>query len=146
MFFVGSNDETADNQLCQLFRIADGRYQLKVRVPDCLRDTKAWEYLVVDGITFQHDRASLDEALPANIAPTWRLYWDGRHCRAFFSFGHVPARQVTLDAQYGVVGIDFNVDHPVVTETDAFGNLLREDAISGHREPMLSDALLAAVP
>ncbi|KAA1004090.1 hypothetical protein FVF58_33715 [Paraburkholderia panacisoli] len=55
------------------------------------------------------------------------------------SFDHAPARRVTLDAQYGVVGIDSNADHLAVTETDPSGNvrrtqrfaLLREDATSG---------------
>ncbi|CAG9262363.1 hypothetical protein PCAR4_570021 [Paraburkholderia caribensis] len=51
------------------------------------------------------------------------------------------------------MGLDFNVDHLAVTETDPFGNLprtrrfrlLREDAMSGQREAVLSDALWAAV-
>jgi IS605 OrfB family transposase len=38
VYFVGSKDETAGNQLCQLRQTADGHYQLKVRVPDCLRN------------------------------------------------------------------------------------------------------------
>jgi IS605 OrfB family transposase len=60
---------------------------------------------------------------------------------------------VTLDVQYGAVGIDFNVDHLAATETDPSGNListrrfalLREDATSGRREAVLSDALEEAV-
>jgi len=53
----------------------------------------------------------------------------------------------------GVLGLDFNVDHLAVTETDAFGNLLRtkrfgllrEQAASRQRNAALSDALTAAV-
>ncbi|MFM0347827.1 hypothetical protein [Paraburkholderia sp. RL17-347-BIC-D] len=150
---VGSKDETTGNQLCQLRQTADGHYQLKVRVPDCLRHRGERKHLVISGVTFNHDRAALDEALAANTALSWRLHWDGRHWRAFVSFNHARARRVTLGAQYGVVGIDFNVDHLAVTETDPSGNLrrtqrfalLREDATSGQREAALSDALKKAV-
>lgn len=153
VFFVGSKDETTGNQLCQLRRTRDNRYQLKVRVPDCLRKKGERKYLIINDVTFNHDRAALDEALDANIALTWRLHWDGKHWRAFVSFDHVAARKVTLDVQHGAVGLDFNVDHLAVTGTDPFGNLmrtkrftlLREDAMSGQREAVLSDALSAAL-
>ncbi|CAG9222041.1 hypothetical protein BCAR13_440120 [Paraburkholderia caribensis] len=122
-------------------------------MPDCLRKKCERKYLIVCDVTFNHDRVALNEALDANIALTWRLHWDGRHWRAFVSFDHAPARRVTLDVQHGAVGLDFNVDHLAVTETDPFGNLLRtkrfcllrEDATSGQREAVLSDALSAAV-
>jgi hypothetical protein len=38
VYFVGSKDEASGNQLCQLRQTADDHYQLKVRVPDCLRN------------------------------------------------------------------------------------------------------------
>jgi hypothetical protein len=153
VYFVGSKDETAGNLLCQLRQTADAHYQLKVRVSDCLRSKGDRKYLVINGVTFNHDRAALDEALAAKTALSWRLHWDGRYWRAFVSFNHAPAHRVTLDAQYGVVGIDFNADHLAVTETDPSGNLrrtqrfalLREDATSGQREAVLSDALRKAV-
>ncbi|KAA1004041.1 hypothetical protein FVF58_33405 [Paraburkholderia panacisoli] len=68
IFFVGSKDETAGNLLCQLRQTADGHYQLKIRVPDCLRNRGERKYLVINGVTFNHDRAALDEALAANTA------------------------------------------------------------------------------
>ena len=153
IFFVGSKDETAGNQLCQLRKLDDDHYQLRIRVPDCLRKNGERKCIVISDVTFNHDRVALNEALEANIALTWRLHWDGRHWRAFVSFDHAPARRVTLNAQHGAVGLDFNVDHLAVTETDLFGNLLRtkrfrllrEDATAGQREAVLSDALSAAV-
>jgi IS605 OrfB family transposase len=151
--FVGSKDEKSGNQLCRLRQTADGHYQLKLRVPDCLRNRGERKYLVINGVTFNHDRAALDGALRTNTALSWRLHWDGCHWRPFVSFDHAPARRVTLGTQYGVVGIDFNVDHLAVTETDPSGNListrrfalLREDVTSGQREAVLSDALKKAV-
>lgn len=38
---------------------------------------------------------------------------------------HQPAEKTTLDVVYSAFGIDFNVDHVAVTETEPFGNLLR---------------------
>ncbi|WP_144141145.1 hypothetical protein [Paraburkholderia sp. BCC1884] len=46
VFFVGSKDETAGNQLCQLHKPDDDHYQLKVRVPDCPHNKGERNYLV----------------------------------------------------------------------------------------------------
>lgn len=153
IFFVGSKDETGGNQLCQLRKSGDARYSLKIRVPDRLLGPGDETYLVIDEITFDYDRKALDAALEAATALTWRLHRDERGWRAFVSFDHPPAARVTHDTSYGTVGLDFNVDHLAVTETDAFGNLLRtkrlallrECATSGQRNAVLSDALTAAV-
>ncbi|WP_172170987.1 hypothetical protein [Paraburkholderia elongata] len=67
----------------------------------------------------------LDAALKAGAILSRRLYRDERGWRAFVSFDHRPAEVSTPDAKYGVIGVDFNADHRAVTETDAFGNLLR---------------------
>ncbi|MGB8423432.1 transposase [Paraburkholderia sp.] len=153
VFFVGSKDETGGNQLCQLQKASGDTYALKIRVPDRLLSPGDDKYLVVDSVTFGYDREALDAALKAGTALSWRLRRDERGWRAFVSFNHQPAQKITLDVAHGAVGIDFNVDHLVVTETDTFGNLLRtrrfpllrEDASSGQRNAVLSDALKEAV-
>ncbi|WP_100216069.1 IS200/IS605 family element transposase accessory protein TnpB [Paraburkholderia hospita] len=153
IFFVGSKDETAGNQLCQLRRNADGTYSLKIRIPDRLRLPDDGKSLVIDDVTFNDDRAALEAALDAGTALSWRLHRDKRGWRAFVSFDHRAAPKTTLDVAYGAIGIDFNVDHLAVTETDAFGNLLRtgrlpllrEEAGSGQRNGVLSDVLTKAV-
>jgi hypothetical protein len=48
IFFVGSKDETAGNQLCQLHRAAHGLYTLKIRVPDRLLAAGDAKYLAID--------------------------------------------------------------------------------------------------
>jgi hypothetical protein len=153
LFFVGSKDETAGNQLCQLQRAVSGGYALKVRVPDRLLSSGDDMYLIVSDVRFGYDREALDAALDAGTALSWRLHRDERGWRAFVSFNHQLADKTTLDVAHGAIGIDFNVDHLAVTETDLFGNmlntqrfeLLREDASSGQRNAALSDALTAAV-
>jgi hypothetical protein len=124
IFFVGSTDETAGNQLCQLHGNADRMYSLKIRIPDRLRLPDDRASLVIDQVTFDYDRAALEAALNAGTALGWRLHRDERGWHAFLSFDHKPAPKTTLDLMCGAVGDDFNVDHLAVTETDAFGNLL----------------------
>ncbi|WP_246217279.1 transposase [Paraburkholderia panacisoli] len=153
VFFVGSKDETAGNQLRRLHGAADGTYTLKIRVPDRLISPGGDRYLLVGNVTFGYDREALDAALEANVTLSWRLHRDERGWRAFVSFNHEPAERTKLDAAHGAVGIDFNADHLAVTETDPLGNLLRtrrfpllrEDAGTGQRNAVLSDALTAAV-
>ncbi|MGB8416417.1 transposase [Paraburkholderia sp.] len=153
VYFVGSKDETAGNLTCQLHVATDDTYELKVRVPNQLLLPGDNKYLVVRDVTFGYDREALDAALKANTALTWRLHRDKRGWRAFVSFKHRPAEKSSLDVAHGAIGIDFNVDHLAVTETGPFGNLLRtrrfrllrEDASSGRRNAVLSDALKKAV-
>ena len=153
IFFVGSKDETAGNQLCQLRKASGDTYALEIRVPDRLLSPGDGKYLIIRTVTFGYDREALDAALKAGTALSWWLLRDERGWRAFVSFNHQRAESATLDAAHGAIGIDFNVDHLAVTETDPFGNLLRtrgfpllrEDASSRQRNAVLSDALTAAV-
>ncbi len=153
VFFVGSKDETAGNQLCQLRKTGERTYSLQIRIPDRLLKSGDDKYLVIDNVAFAYDHEALDAALETGTALSWRLHRDERGWRAFVSFNHQPAELVTLDTEYGAIGVDFNVDHLAVTETDASGNLLqtrllpllRENARSGQRNAVLSDALTAAV-
>ncbi|WP_232072279.1 transposase [Paraburkholderia pallida] len=153
VFFVGSKDETAGNQLCQLSKTGDGTYALKIRAPDRLPASGDGKYFVIDNVAFAYDHEALDVALEAGTALSRRLHRDERGWRAFVSFNHKPAERVTLDTEYGAIGVDFNVDHLAVTETDPFGNLLRtkrlpllrEHASSGQRGAVLSDALTEVV-
>ena len=39
---------------------------------------------------------------------------------------HPPAERTTLAVQHGVLGVDFNVDHLALAETDLYGNMLRK--------------------
>ena len=71
---------------------------------------------------------------------------------------HPAAERTTLSVQDGAIGVYFNVDHLVVTETDLYGNmlltlrlrlrlrlrlpLLREDATSWQHEDHLCSQLM----
>ena len=107
MFFLGSKDETTGNQLAQLRRTDGDGYSLTLRVPEGLRASGDGKYLIVRNLTFCYDRQALDAALDAGIALSWRFHRDERGWRAIVAFEHTPAERVTLDAQFGVIGIDF---------------------------------------
>ncbi|MGN5478188.1 IS200/IS605 family accessory protein TnpB-related protein [Cupriavidus basilensis] len=153
VFFLGSKGETAGNQLCQLLPAENGQFRLKIRLPDCMLADGEPKYLVIDDVDFAYDRPAIERALAENVALSWRLHRDERGWRVFVAFNHPAAEPTTLSVQHGAVGVDFNVDHLAVTETDLYGNmlrtlrlpLLREDATSGLREAVLSDALSHAV-
>ena len=100
---MGSKDETAGNQLCQLQRAADGTYALKIRVPDRLVSPGSDRYLVIAGVSFDYGGEALKAALDANTALTRRLHRDSRGWRAFVSFNHPPTKTLTLDAAHGRV-------------------------------------------
>ncbi|WP_050454204.1 hypothetical protein [Candidatus Burkholderia verschuerenii] len=153
MFFVGSRDESAGNQLCQLECADDGHDRLEIRVSDRLRSEADEMYLVVAHVAFDFDTVALDAALDAGTALSWRLHRDERCWCAFVSINHQPAPSTTLKAQFGTISDDFNVGRLVATETDAFGNLLRtrrlpplrEVAPSDQRHAALSDTLSVVV-
>ena len=153
VFFLGSKGETAGNQLCQLLPAGNGQFRLKIRLPDCLLGDGEDKYLLIDDVDFAYDRVAIERALAENVALSWRLHRDERGWRAFVAFSHPAAERSTLAVEHGAIGVDFNVDHLAVTETDLYGNmlrtlrlpLLREDATSGQREAVLSDALSRVV-
>jgi hypothetical protein len=58
------------------------------------------------------------------VALSWRLHRDERGWRAIVAFKHKPAARVTLDVQFGAIGVDFNLDPSRSHRTDPFGNLL----------------------
>ncbi len=153
VFFLGSKGETAGNQLCQLLPAENGQFRLKIRLPDRMLADGEGKYLVIDNVDFTYDRPAIERALAENVALSWRLHRDERGWRAFVAFNHPEAERTTLAVQHGAVGVDFNVDHLAVTETDLYGNmlrtlrlpLLRKNATSGQREAVLFDALSAVV-
>ncbi|MFP3555514.1 hypothetical protein SB861_33095 [Paraburkholderia sp. SIMBA_049] len=107
VFFVGSKDETAGNQLCQLRKTGDGTYALKIRISDRLLASDDEKYLVIDNLAFVYDHEALDVALEAGTVLSWRLHRDERGWRAFVSFNRQPAERVTLDTEHGAIGVDF---------------------------------------
>lgn len=107
VFLVGSKDETRGNGLCQLHPNGNGKFYLKIRLPDDLIAIGESPYLIIENVDFAYDKPAIEQALANKIALTWRIHRNERGWRAFLSFDHTAAERITLDAQHGSIGLDF---------------------------------------
>ena len=124
-FVLGSKDETSGCQLCVATVQDDGKLTLRLRLPDALAERHG-KYLVLKGIHFNHGHAQVLAALQSDEgqAISYRFKRDRKGWRVFASVKHQPVPVVT-DRRLGAIGVDVNVDHLAVSETDYSGNWLR---------------------
>ena len=123
-FVMGSRDEKSGCQLCVATVRDDGKLDLRLRLPDALAGCHG-KYLVVEGIHFNHGHAQVLAALEGGgQAVSYRFKRDRKGWRVFASVQHQPVAVVT-ERRLGAIGVDINVDHLAVSETDCSGNWLR---------------------
>ena len=123
-FVLGSKDETAGCQLSVASVRDDGKLDLRLRLPDALRERHG-KYLVMEGIHFNHGHAQVLAALQVEPrALSYRFKRDRKGWRVFVSLRH-QAVPVVTERRLGAIGVDVNVDHLAVSETDFSGNWLR---------------------
>ena len=124
-FALGSKDETSGCQLCVATVQDDGKLTLRLRLPDALAERHG-NYLVIEDIHFNHGHAQVLAALQGEDkrAVSYRFKRDRKGWRVFASVKHQPVPVVT-DRRLGAIGVDVNVDHLAVSETDYSGNWLR---------------------
>ena len=124
-FVLGSKDETSGCQLCVARVQDDGKLTLRLRLPDALA-AEYGKYLVIRDIHFNHGHAQVLAALQSDEgqAISYRFKRDRKGWRVFASVKHQPVEVVT-DRRLGAIGVDVNVDHLAVSETDYSGNWLR---------------------
>ena len=122
---MGSKDETSGCQLCVATVQDDGKLTLRLRLPDALAERHG-KYLVLKGIHFNHGHAQVLAALQSDEgqAISYRFKRDRKGWRVFASVKHQPVEVVT-DRRLGAIGVDVNVDHLAVSETDYSGNWQR---------------------
>ena len=140
-FVLGSRDETAGCQLCVATVADDGTLTLRLRMPDCLADQHG-KYLVIQGVQFAYGQEQVLAALQSNAeyvryrrehgdkatratslgqAISYRFKRDKKGWRVFATTDMMDVPVVT-DPSLGAIGVDLNVDHLAVCETDASGN------------------------
>ena len=140
-FVLGSRDETAGCQLCQASIAEDGSLTLTLRMPDALADRHG-KYVVVTGVRFAYGHEQVLAALASNAeyvrwrreqgeksaratdlgqAISYRFKRDAKGWRVFVTTEMEDVPLVT-DKRRGAIGVDLNVDHLAVCETDACGN------------------------
>ncbi len=121
-FLLGSKDESGGNQSCTATVADNGTLNLRLRLPDALRDGGV-KYLVLDNVWFEHGQWELYSALDAGQAISYRFVRDQTGWRVFASTERVDAR-AKPDFQLGAVGVDINADHLAVADVDRHGNLV----------------------
>ena len=140
-FVLGSRDETAGCQLCVASIEDDGSLTLRLRMPDCLA-AQHGKYLVIRGVRFAYGHEQLLAALDSNAeyasyrrehgekaaratgmgqAISYRFKRDGKGWRVFATTDMMDVPGVT-EQRHGTIGVDLNVDHLAVCETDPSGN------------------------
>ena len=119
-FVIGSKDETGGCQGCVATLQDDGRWVLRLRLPDAL--ATQGKYCTLAPIRFTYGHEALLAARQAGIALSYRFRRDEKGWRVFVSVAEIPAKQISHRA-LGAVGVDINADHLAVSQTDRFGNL-----------------------
>ena len=140
-FVLGSRDETAGCQLCSASVEDDGSLTLRLRMPDSLAGEHG-KYVMIAGVRFAYGHEQVLAALGSNTAyavyrreqgeklvratnlgqaVTYRFKRDGKGWRVFVTT-ELKTVPVVTDKKRGAIGVDVNVDHLAVAETDVSGN------------------------
>jgi IS605 OrfB family transposase len=140
IFFLGSKDETSGNQTCTASVEEDGRLTLRIRLPNALQDEFS-KHITIPHVFFPYGHQeiliSLEDCRQRQLlagakdpnyinhgqALTYRLKLDKKGWRLFVSTS-LPTPQWKSNKDKGVIGVDINIDHLAVVETDRFGNPL----------------------
>ena len=143
-FVLGSRDETAGSQLSVATVAHDGSLTLRLRLPDALAGEQG-KYLVLPGVRFKYGHEQVLAALESNAEyAAFRRkhgeraarqsglgqaisYWFKRDDKGWrvFATTDMASVPVVTDRARGAVGVDLNVDHLAVSETDSSGNWVR---------------------
>ena len=172
LFLLGSRDEAAGCQLCVATVADDGTLTLRLRMPDCLAPQHG-KYLVIQGVRFVYGHEQVLAALDSNAeyaryrrergdkaaretelgqAISYRFKRDEKGWRVFATTQMTEVTVVT-DQQRGAIGVDLNVDHLAVVETDASGNyvnafsvpLVTYGKLQHQAEAIIGDAVASVV-
>jgi IS605 OrfB family transposase len=152
LFFLGSKDETSGNQTCTATVASDGSLTLRVRLPDALRN-QFGKYLIIEHVTFSYGKEEILTALALkDRAITWRFLLDEIGWRVFATLDITPPPS-SSNSELGAVGLDINIDHLALVETDRFGNpidrktipLCLKDKTSDQAKALIGDAAAEVV-
>jgi IS605 OrfB family transposase len=144
-FLLGSKDETAGNQSCTATVNTNGTLNLRIRLPYALKD-KYGKYFEIRDLSFRYGRDTIlssladcnersrllkagDESYKNHgQAISYRFRFDEKGLRIFASTSFQPPPVITRK-EFGVIGVDINVDHLALVEVDRYGNFLKEQII-----------------
>ncbi len=145
-FCLGSKDEAMGNQTCSVFLEEDGKWTLRLRLPDSLSQVHG-KYLIIEGIEFSYGKEVIEAALQSNAqrarlaklkdpsyvqfgqSISYRFLKDAKGWKIFLTTDLTQPLVVTKEG-IGVIGVDLNADHLAVVETDRFGNPIQHRSIA----------------
>jgi IS605 OrfB family transposase len=146
-FCLGAKDETSGNQTCTASIQEDEKLTIRIRLPDGIVSHE--KYLTIPNLYFKYGHkeiiASLKEcqyrnrlqkeknSLYSNYgqAISYRFVRDTKGWRLFVSTALSEPKWET-STQSGLIGVDINVDHLAIVETDHCGNPLSKQSIPLH--------------
>ena len=118
VFVLGSKDETAGCQGCQVAALGDGQFSVKLRLPNGMGEPK----FITMEVAFAYGAEAIERALASGQALSHRFTRDAKGWRLFTST-EVAGGQ-TIQPKGGALGLDLNEDHLALAETDEAGNLV----------------------
>ena len=126
IFLLGSKDETGGNQSCVAKLEESGTLTLRLRLPNSM--IAYGKYLVLKNITFNYGMQEILKALTCKQAISYRFVKDEKGWRVFASCVYQKPKTIS-DQRLGCIGVDINVDHLALAETDRFGNIIGNASI-----------------
>ncbi len=126
-FVLGSKDETAGNQSCQLMLQENGKLSLRLRLPHILAE-KYGKYFIINNLYFAYGQEAILKALKSGQAISYRFKKDEKGFRVFVSTDLKKVEPLSKE-DMGAIGIDLNTDHIACVETDRFGNPIQRKVI-----------------
>ena len=138
LYFVGSSEETAGNQMCQLQYIPEtDRFMLKIRKeykycrPNVKQNDRG-NYIWFD-IDFKYKRELLIKALEDGLPLSYTITRKGR--KWYIDVAIKQSCEIHTDTSNGCVGLDYNNGFIALTETDKYGNIVcvKNISLQNHR-------------
>lgn len=140
-FIIGSKDETAGNQTCQLIK-NDGKLALRLRLPNIFSE----KTIILENITFAYGQEEILKAIEENEkrknlkalkndnykyfgkAINYLFKKDKKSWNVFITIEKEKPALISKK-NIGAIGIDINANHIALSETDRFGNFLNKKNI-----------------
>jgi IS605 OrfB family transposase len=128
-FVLGSKDETSGNQSCTATIEPNNTLTLRLRLPNCLAPQYG-KYLTIPSLYFSYGQDPVLSTLkaPEKQALTYRFKKDKKSWRVFVSIA-LPKTAYKSRQDLGVIGVDININHLALVETDRFGNPILKKTI-----------------
>jgi IS605 OrfB family transposase len=140
-FLIGSKDETAGNQSCQLIRKNES-WILQLRLSNCFSD----KIINIENVSFSYGEEEILHCVEENekrrhLRLTGQKYSDfgkainylfrkdEKGWRVFVTLEKEKPEQKSKD-NLGMIGVDINAHHIAISETDRFGNIINKKSIS----------------